>query len=347
MIDIYSPSGKEEELVEYCFDYLQEHGLKPELMEIEEGRSNVILWPEENAQVVFVGHLDTVPAFDLERYESRVEEDLIWGLGAADMKGGCAALIEAFVAWGEVHGSPPPAALALVLGEEETGDGVHALNQTRRFPWSIVAEPTELCPCLGHYGYLEMRLTALGERRHASMSSDEHNAIRVLLAILQSLTRYMDKERTELVYNIRDVHSSEAGFAVPDRCEAWIDIHIPPRLEVEKVQKDLLGIVNSTPGDPKASFPTVHRGYQLEDRGLVPELLKDFWKLSGWKWLPSVFPSDSDAVLLNDNGTQSIILGPGRLARAHSPAEAVSFEQVRLGAEIYLDLLERLTEKTQ
>jgi len=37
-----------------------------------------------------------------------------------------------------------------------------------------------------------------------------------------------NRENSEVVYSIRKMKSSQAGFVVPDRCEAWIDLHLPP-----------------------------------------------------------------------------------------------------------------------
>jgi acetylornithine deacetylase len=39
-----------------------------------------------------------------------------------------------------------------------------------------------------------------------------------------------------------------------------------------------------------------------------------------------------------------ILLGPGELARAHAPDEAVSFDQVRLAAQLYFDLILALSK---
>jgi len=94
LIDIYSPSGKENEILEYAQGYLSSFGIAVIRQDVDERRYNLIVLPEDaEAKILFLGHLDTVPAFDLEKFESRERAGEISGLGSADMKGGCAAMI--------------------------------------------------------------------------------------------------------------------------------------------------------------------------------------------------------------------------------------------------------------
>ncbi len=44
-----------------------------------------------STRVVLAGHTDTVPANG--NAEARVEDDVLWGLGSADMKGGLAVMV--------------------------------------------------------------------------------------------------------------------------------------------------------------------------------------------------------------------------------------------------------------
>ena len=169
LVDIYSPTGKEEDILEFVHEYLAKRELPVIRQAVDDNRYNLlVLPPDTDALVVFVGHLDTVAAYDLEEYEYREENQVVYGLGTADMKSGCAALIEAFLSVWETGASGIPAALALVVGEEEDGDGAEALVREYHFPWAVIAEPTDLQVCLSHYGYVELQLLTKGKRMHAS-----------------------------------------------------------------------------------------------------------------------------------------------------------------------------------
>jgi acetylornithine deacetylase len=96
MVDIYSPSNKEEEITSFLHEALTTNGLPVKLQPVDEVRSNLIISSGEQPSMLFLGHIDTVPAYDIEQYSFNERDGLCYGLGTADMKGGCAALIEAF-----------------------------------------------------------------------------------------------------------------------------------------------------------------------------------------------------------------------------------------------------------
>jgi acetylornithine deacetylase len=343
LLDIYSPSGKEEEILEYLYGHLKRQGLPVMEQEVDDNRYNLVVLPAETEiSLVLIGHVDTVMAYDLENFGYDKQDDMVLGLGASDMKGGCAAMIEAYrTAW-EMLGAQ--LALALVVGEEEDGDGAVVLGREFHFPWALVGEPTNLQPCLSHYGYLEVQSTTSGKRMHASLANKDQNPIDAMLRFLLKITHYIESERPEMVYNLRDLSSSHAGFAVPDRCDAWLDVHLPPTAPVGEIILEMEDILSrertEAPGfNGTLRFATVHGGYTIPEKGWPVELLKQVYAKHSLPWKPEAFRSHSDANLLWEAGMKPILLGPGELARAHAPDEAVSFDQVRLAAQMYFDLI--------
>ena len=345
LMDIYSPSGKEEEILAYLYGHLKRKGLPVIRQEVDDSRYNLIVVPPEgDVRLALIGHLDTVVAYDLEQYGYEEEDDLIIGLGAADMKGGCAAMVEAYLSlWEEGH-RQLPVSLVMVVGEEEEGDGAERLVDEYYFPWAIIAEPTDLRPCLSCYGYMEAQVSTRGRRLHASLASQSQNPIECMLHILIQISHYMVQNRPEGVYNIRDILSTQAGFAVPEWCEAWLDLHLPPNaalgeisLELEELV-DRLGKENSHI-DSSIRLATVEGGYELPEKGSVVEALKAVYQKHGQLWEPTSFPSHSDANKLWASGVKPILLGPGQLSQAHAPEESVSFQQVFIAAELYRDLI--------
>jgi acetylornithine deacetylase len=345
MIDIYSPSGKEEELLTYLYNFFKKRRLPVRRQMLEDGRYNVIVAPPDaEIELALIGHVDTVAAYDLEHVGFAREDGIISGLGAADMKGGCAAIIEACLCLWESGGGKCPVALILVVGEEENGDGAVRLLEDYHFPWAIIAEPTQLKPCLAHYGYIEMQLIAQGKRRHASLAKGRVNPVGSMLKTLLALTHHLDARRSEAVYNIRDLRTSRSGFAVPEWCHAWLDIHLPPHTPTGAICAELEEVATTGPTGKNLSpaevrFHTIHDGYDLPGKGAVVETLQTVYDQLALPWQPTAFPSHSDANLLWAHGIKPILLGPGSLAKAHVPDESIGEKEILAAAEIYYRLI--------
>ncbi len=345
MLNIYSPSGKEEELCDYLREYLAGHGLATTKQAVDKTRFNLLISTgRKRPRTLFLGHIDTVPAFDIEQYGCTSRGELYYGLGAADMKSGCAALIEAFLIVALAGRLPDTVLLALVVGEEESGDGTKTLLDEYCFEDALVAEPTDLKPCLDHYGYVEMNVRAFGNRRHAAMSGRDTNAIRAMLRFLLRLEDRLENEEPDTVLNIRDLNSSEAGFAVPDRCAASIDLHIPPDIRADTYVAALspfvdAELVRSGALRHELDFPTIANGYRTDANDPLPRRLQAVHAALNKAWEPVAFTSHSDANLLRDAGCRPVMLGPGQLAKAHTRDESVATGQVAAAAQIYARLL--------
>ncbi len=344
LVDIYSPSGKEEEALEFIEGYLKKYGLDVTRQEVNESRYNLLVLPEneDDIDLCFIGHIDTVTAYDLLDFGFYEEEGTIYGLGTADMKSGCAAMIEAFTTLKENGVKLPNVALALVVGEEEDNSGARTLIREYDFPWALIGEPTNLAACLGHYSYLEVILRTQGKRAHSSMPELGQNAIETMLKLLLRFTNYATANKHGLVYNLRELTGFPGGFVVPDSCEAYLDIHLPPNSRIDLIKTELEQLVNiaakEIPGlDVSLRFEDTYSGYRISgERPIVTKLRATFQKHS-LPWEPQDFRSHSDGNILWTAGVDSIILGPGRLEEAHSPQELVSFQQVMKSAQLYLD----------
>ncbi len=342
MIDVYSPSGKEEEILEYAHSVLKRNGLPVKRQEVDDNRYNLLVMPEAEPELGLVGHLDTVAAYDLENYCFEEHGDVVKGLGSADMKGGCAAMLEAIISVHE-KGLPLRAALAFVVGEEEEGDGADVLASEVHLPWAVIGEPTDMKPCLSNYSYIEVRLSMQGKRMHASLANYRQNPIGAMLDLIMRIGAHIEKQRPELIYNIRDLYSTRAGYIVPDVCEAGLDVHMPPASPIGEIVAEIEDVVensreNNKQVEASIKFETIGSGYELPEKGPVVDALKEIFRERGLGWEPAPFRSHSDANLLWEAGVRPVLLGPGSLEMAHSPDECISLSQVVTAAEIYFQL---------
>ncbi len=235
--------------------------------------------------------------------------------------------------------------LLFVVGEEENGDGSALFLEQNRPPWVVIGEPTSLFPCLSHYGYLEVSLTTQGRRIHSSLPELGHNAIESMLRFLLMLGNdpLFDRDSNQIVYSIREMSSSQAGFVVPDQCDTFVDLHLSPEIDPEMVKQTIIACVEKAerliPGLNLAlSFDFTSRGYVLEDIQDQVEFFGDVYAQLNLPLELNPFRSHSDGNLFFGAGCRPLVLGPGSLETAHTDDEQTSLSQVEAAARIYLAL---------
>jgi len=355
LINIYSPSGKEEDVQLYIEELLTSAGITVERQEVEEGRFNLLSrFGAEPVEFYLVGHVDTVAAWDLEEFGAVEEWGVVRGLGSADMKGGCAAMLEAWLALASLPPEQrPDVGLLLVVGEEENGDGSARFLETCQPSWVVIGEPTALAPCFSHYGYLEAYLVTQGRRSHSSMPELGHNAVESMLKVLLHLgkDRLFDRENNQIFYSIREMSSSRAGFVVPDRCETLIDLHLAPDISPaqvsEAIQNRLAGAGEFVPDlDLEVSFDFSAAGYELGSDNQLSAALDEVYPRLNLPLQQLPFRSHSDGNLFYQAGVRPLILGPGSLETAHTSEEQTSLAEVESAARIYAALALQFNGKT-
>lgn len=351
----YSPSFAEEPAMEVFAARLAQAGISYLRQPVEtpggtmgDARANLILQlgPAPPA-FMWVGHVDTVPMIDEEEQALRREDDTLHGLGTADMKSGCAAIIEAVTALHEAGAAfKRGLCIALVVGEEEYGDGAEALLQAHTAPLVVIGEPTGLTPCIDHFSYYECRLGARGTRAHAALPEVGASAIHAMLEWMQQLLQ-VGREAgyaRQLTINPREIRGGADQFVVAEDCEAAIDIHVPPG--VDKTQVD--GLIETAMLRARETHPSCRLEYENifwgpgyanpADHPLLAPLSAAYDDC-GLDWAPVAFRSHSDGSLFHQSGAVPVICGPGRLEVAHTRGEHVALEEVRQAARLYAAMI--------
>ena len=354
-VEQYSPSFAEEPAMEVFAARLAENGisyLRQPVAEaggpIADHRANLIieLGPQP-AAFMWVGHVDTVPIVDEEEQRIHREGDILHGLGTADMKSGCAAMVEAVVAI--VRSGielKRGLILALVVGEEETGDGSEALLESRTAPLTVIGEPTGLLACVDHYSYYECRLRVRGTRAHAALPEIGASAIHAMLEWMRHILetgneRYFSRG---LSVNTREINGGAGHFMVAEQCEAVVNIHAPPDMPIntieELIEESRIKALATHPGcelDFENQFWAA--GYSNEAEGPLLAPLHQAYQTVGLDWQPTAFRSHSDGSLFHQKGSITVICGPGRLEVAHTRGEHVSLHETRQAARLYAAMI--------
>ncbi|MDQ1900805.1 succinyl-diaminopimelate desuccinylase [Paracoccus sp. WLY502] len=161
-------------------------------------------WGRKGARALgFNGHTDVVPPGDLGSwthppFSGHVEDGIIWGRGATDMKSGVAAFVAAAIDF--VRETPPDGAVILTITGDEEGtsrDGTIAIldwmeANGERMEVCIVGEPSnpeymgEMMK-IGRRGSATYTITAKGVQGHAAYPHRAKNPLHALTAYLNDL----------------------------------------------------------------------------------------------------------------------------------------------------------------
>ncbi|CAA2155255.1 Succinyl-diaminopimelate desuccinylase [Methylobacterium brachiatum] len=154
--------------------------------------------------LVFAGHTDVVPegdgAWRYGPFDATVADGLLYGRGAADMKGGVACMLAATLAFIARRGGTFPGSIAFLITGDEEGPAVNgtvklldwARARGERFDHCLLGEPTnpgrlgEMIK-IGRRGSLTGKLTVLGRQGHVAYPHKAENPIPGLLRLASAL----------------------------------------------------------------------------------------------------------------------------------------------------------------
>ena len=352
-VEQYSPSYAEEPAMEVFAERLSECGVRymrqplpPGGGPVADTRANLIieLGPQP-AALMWVGHVDTVPLIDEEEQRLHREGDILHGLGTADMKSGCAAIVEAVIAVVKSGAELRRGLIvALVVGEEEYGDGSEALLDWRTAPLTVIGEPTGLVPCVDHYGYYECRMTVQGARAHAALPEMGASAIHAMLAWMQQIMEAGGEATYGLTINPREIRGGAGLFMMAQQCEAAIDIHAPPGVDhtvIDRLIEQARDKAQATHPRCELAFENLYwaTGYSNAPDDPLLNPVRQAYHATGLDWSPAAFRSHSDGSLFHQKGSVPVICGPGRLEVAHTRHEHVSLQETCDAARLYAALI--------
>src|SRR3954466_13383554 len=223
LVDIPSESGNEEQLAAYV------RACVPLDTAFSDGESLIYAKRVGKPLVLLAGHTDTVPAQG--NLPGRIEDGSVVGLGASDMKGGLAVMIE-LGRWAAQSELAYDLAL-LFFPREELGPAENPLpavfEQTGLVDEAqlvICLEPTDNTLQLGCLGNLVARVVFHGKSAHSARPWLGVNAIRLafdgLRQALQAEPR--DVEIDGLVFrrleSVTQLHAGIAANEIPPPAEA-------------------------------------------------------------------------------------------------------------------------------
>ncbi len=307
LVDVLSESRREGDVVELV------RGLLPGEPLYDDGE--VLLAGDPGARVLLAGHLDTVPAQD--NVPGRIEDGAVHGLGASDMKGGVAVMLEL------VRAGVPARYLFFTREEVPVSESplpaLFATGLVADAGLAVVLEPTDCILHAGCLGNVEARLDFHGRSAHSARPWTGVNAIHELVRGIRPLVDLepVDVELDGLVF--REVVSAVriaggiASNVVPAEASVELNFRYAPgrsAADAERRLRELApdGELTVLSNSPSAS-PGLTNPLAVRLRELVPEVAPK------QAWTP--------VAQFAEQGIDAINYGPGATAFAHKRDEQI------------------------
>ena len=323
-------------------------------------------------RLVFAGHTDVVPAgprdqWRTDPFEPTLKDGLLYGRGAADMKGSLAAMVtacERFVAAHPEH----EGSIAFLVTSDEEGSGE---DGTRRVVEWLQTHGESLDACLvgepssrerlgdvvknGRRGSLHGQLLLQGRQGHVAYPHQVRNPIHVAGTIIERLAEEVWDEGNDFFpptsFQITNIHGGTGAVnVVPGEMGLRFNFRYSTELDATRIEHRVRQIVETALANEEIRSTRVF-GYRLD------------WQLSGEPFLTSPGPlvevvteavraecgappqlstdgGTSDGRFIAPTGAQVVELGPVN-ATIHQVDEYVAVADLARLSRLYEGILIR------
>lgn len=323
-LEIKSISGDEEDASIWIYNYLKKHNWDANLIEIGEGRYNVIC--NLNSKVLFCSHIDVVPPY----FPPTEEDSIISGRGSSDAKGVVLAQIWAankIVEEGILQRNE--IGYAYLSGEELDHLGAKKLGEMDfTCDVSIVGEPTENKLCEFGFGLLKLEISAEGKAGHSAFPDSGYSANHDLIGLLASLGQICGNKEGigSTIYNIGIISGGVAANVFAPKAVATV------LFRLVEASDDVLRKLDQL----LKTYPSITYKVLSRFEPITLTTIEGFPK--------TIARFNSDAKYLFGRSKRVMLFGPGDIRVAHGPKEFISKDSIEEGIQRYVDVVKSLTK---
>ena len=325
------------------------------------------LWATHGSGVgpvlVLLGHTDVVPpgpreAWASDPFTAEIRDGVLYGRGAADMKGSVAAFVialERFVAAHPQHAGT----VALLLTADEEGDAIDGVRKVadvfrargERIDWCITGEPSSKQVLgdllrVGRRGSLSATLSVRGVQGHVAYPEKARNPIHQALPALAELAARQWDQGFETFpptsLQISNIHAGTgANNVIPGELQVLFNLRYNPHWTAEKLEAECEAILQSHGLDVDLHWHRSGEPFYTPEGTLRAAARKVLATFAGAAPEESTGGGTSDARFIAPLGAQCIEVGPVN-ASIHQVNEQVRVEDLQQLPALYLRLMETL-----
>lgn len=312
---------------------------------------------------VFAGHTDVVPTGPLEQWRSdpftpTLRDGYLYGRGAADMKGGIAAMVTAVERFIKEH-PDHKGSIGFLITSDEEGPSVngtvkvveHLEERKEKIDWCVIGEPT----CVqtvgdtiknGRRGSLTGKLTVHGIQGHVAYPHLALNPVHVSARALAELCAEEWDQGNEFfpptTFQISNVQAGTgADNVIPGDLEIIFNFRFSTELTPENIKQRVLKILEGHLFKYDIEWRLSGHPF-LTPKGVLVEAVRDAIKeITGMETDISTSGGTSDGRFIAPTGAQVLELGVVN-ASIHKLNECVKLDDLDMLSKIYQRSLEKL-----
>jgi succinyl-diaminopimelate desuccinylase len=311
----------------------------------------------------FAGHTDVVPSgpesnWQTPPFEPTIKDGMLFGRGAADMKGSLAAMIvavEKFVAENSNHNGR----IAFLITSDEEGIAANGtvkvvewLNQQQLIPeYCLVGEPSSSTQCgdtikNGRRGSLGCEMRILGQQGHVAYPHLASNPIHKAAPALAELAAHEWDQGNDFFpatsFQISNINGGTgATNVIPGQLEVVFNFRFSTEVTDQQLRDRTTEILDKHQLNYELNWHLSGQPFLTAEGALVDAAVKAVKETTGLNTELSTAGGTSDGRFIAPMGTQVVELGPVN-ATIHQIDECASVNDLNELTKIYKSLLKHL-----
>ncbi len=350
-----------------CMDLIVERlqplGFEAEFLDFDDTRNLWLRRGESRPLFVFLGHTDVVPpgdpaAWTFPPFEPHVRGGMLYGRGAADMKGSVAAFTAACRRFVEKH--PDHAgSIAILLTSDEEGLAVNGVVRVVEvlqardevIDWCLVGEPSSEerlgdVVKIGRRGSLNGFLRVFGVQGHVAYPHKARNPIHEFAPALNHLVNEVwDHGNRYFPPTSFQIANIEAGTGaenvIPGQLDAQFNFRFSTELTAGEIQRRVGEILDHYGLDYELDWRLSGNPFLTATDEIIGAVQQALREVLGREAELSTGGGTSDGRFIAPTGAQVLELGPVN-ATIHQVNERVAVADLEALTEVYEKVLENL-----
>jgi len=328
LCEIESTTYHEGAVGDFLADFLARRGWTVEKTHVEQPSENVAgggsRWNVyagkggETPDLVFSTHMDTVPPY----IPFSEDADYLYGRGVCDAKGILAAQVAAAEA---LRAEGYKIGLLFLVGEERDSAGAIAANMTPKGSRFLInGEPTDNRLALASKGALRAAFKSTGKLAHSAYPELGESAIHKLVEVLGKVLAMPLPELEGIGPSTLNIGQIQGGYA--------------PNVVADKAEAQVLVRTVTDSGPVRAQLLAV-----AGDQASVEFTLDTpFVRMRAIEGLPTMVAKFSTDIPALSNWGEPLLLGPGSIHVAHTPAEKIAKKELLEAVELYIKVAKQV-----